>query len=122
EARRDPEPEARRAAAARRVERSRQQGRALEMVARAELDLAVEVAPVLGEAGELVPLLRERLARGSNDLGGATRAEQLERSVDPLLVEAGEQAADEFGGRAGASPCGVEADAVVEAAGVERRE
>ena len=101
EAARDPEPEARSAAVASRVDRRHQQRGALEPVARDELDLGVEVAPVGRQRGERGVPGRRRASPAAARRAparGLAGADELERAADPLLVEPRQQPLDERGG------------------------
>src|SRR4051812_21597426 len=123
EAPRDPEAEARLAAVTGRVGGRQQQRRSLEVVARDELDLGIEVSPVLGERVQLgLPRGRERAARELGLRRGDIAAHELEPGRDPVAVEAREQLVDPAGRVARAAPRGEEGDHLAAPAGVRRGE
>src|SRR5688572_10969694 len=89
----------------RRVDRCEGERRGIELVARAKLDEAQGVAPVLRQARlELVPGCRERDSRVGGVLGEGGPghvSDELERAADSLAVEPFEQPPEEaWAGRA----------------------
>ncbi len=93
---RDPKPEAGRLAVARGVERRHQQRRALQPVARLELELDVEVAPVGRQArGGRVPRVDELRQGDVLSSLGLVGADDLEDALDPIRVDALEEPADD---------------------------
>src|SRR5262249_55261122 len=97
---------------AQRVHRRREERRALELVARAKVDLREHVVPVGGEARRRrVPLRSERARLGCRLRLGLADVIQLERAADALAVEAEQRAAERLGAE-GAAPGGEDAKLV----------
>src|SRR3954454_713319 len=107
----DAETEARLAPVAGRICGRQQEGGAFEIVAREELELGVDIAPVLRESGELcIPGRDERARLQRGRFGFLADRPQLQAADDPLSVEAGQQPADAPRRGAGASAGGEERD------------
>ena len=75
-----------------RIDRCKQQRGALEVVARGQLELAVQIAPVGRQGGDgFGPRVREPQARCVHARRSLARLEQPDRAADPLVVDLPQQ-------------------------------